>query len=438
MLKRSWLLALLVLPVAIWHLTQLQIVRGDINRSANIPVHRYTETIPIYNMGNHENASLTIDNWQLTIENFAQNAETAVSPHTTIYKTGPTASAPGNVAHYKISLANYEAVTRTYRLTDTLPPQLTLVPDSISNFTYDETTRTLSWEGQIPPGKLDMIITESAMPLPYLDLAAFGAANLCDDFLAEVDHCHDTAVTFNLGINGYHFTLYGEPLSQITVSSNGILLGGEHAGDEANGRFHWLPNRASPNHLLAGLWRDVDMSENGRFHAAILTGLIDGHDVFYAQWHDAPHVDDPDAMARHAIALVLDGVGGMNGHAFYIYDNIAHPTQTTAQGFVIGIEDKTGERGFTYAYAGDNHPVQGEPPGAGTTLHLHPAIFGQDYARTFTYDVVVDAQVPEMVVNTAVYTSNSSDPYLASQWSTHYLAVRHLLYLPLFSNEVQR
>ena len=436
MFKRSWLLALLVLPVAIWHLTQLQIVRGDTDTQSNIPNHRYTETIPIYNVSNQESSALTIDNWQLAIDHFPR-VETAVSPTTPIQKTGPAALAPGDVAHYEISLANTEAVTRTFQLFDTLPPQLSLIPDSTSNLTYDGATRTLSWEGQIPPGKLDMIITESAMPLPYLDLAAFGAANLCDEFLADGEDCRNTAVTFNLGINGYHFTLYGEPLGQITVSANGILLGGEQTGEAANGRFHWLPNGASPNYLLAGLWRDVDMSENGRFHAAILTGLIDGHDVFYAQWHDAPHADDPDATARHAIALVLDGVGGMNGHAFYIYDNIADPSQTTAQGFVIGVEDKTGERGVTYAYTGDNHPAQGGPPTAGTTLHLLPALFGKDYTRTFTYDAIVNAQVPETVVNTAVYTSDSPDPYLAGQWSTHYLAVRHLLYLPLFSNEVQ-
>ena len=62
MCKRSWLLALLVLPVAIWHITQLQIVRGDTDTQSNTPNHYYTETIPIYDVGNQENASLTIDN----------------------------------------------------------------------------------------------------------------------------------------------------------------------------------------------------------------------------------------------------------------------------------------------------------------------------------------------------------------------------------------
>ena len=42
--------------------------------------------------------------------------------------------------------------------------------------------------------------------------------------------------------------------------------------------------------VLAGLWRDVGRRRpsSGRWHAAIISGLVQGHDVFYAQWHDAP------------------------------------------------------------------------------------------------------------------------------------------------------
>ena len=36
---------------------------------------------------------------------------------------------------------------------------------------------------------------------------------------------------------------------------------------------------------------------------------------------------------------------------FFIYDNISDPAQTVAQGYTIGIEDKLGVRGVTYAYA---------------------------------------------------------------------------------------
>jgi hypothetical protein len=174
---------------------------------------------------------------------------------------------------------------------------------------------------------------------------------------------------------------------------------------------------------------------NGRFHAAIISGLIEGHDVFYAQWHDAPQSGDPDLTARHAIALLLNGDGSQAGHVFFIYDNISDPAQMVAEGYTIGVADKLGARGVTYAYApccGDGQPQQGYPPAAGTTLHLRPVLFGaDDYSRTFSYQALVNAPVPETIASTAVVTSSSPDPALATAWSTHYLYVRWQTYLPL-------
>jgi hypothetical protein len=138
----------------------------------------------------------------------------------------------------------------------------------------------------------------------------------------------------------------------------------------------------------------MPQAQNGRFHAAIISGLIEGHDVFYAQWHDVPHTNNPDLTARHAIALLLNGdastssaqvsagsAQALAGHVFFIYDNISDPAQLVAQGYTIGIADKLGSRGVTYAYApccGDARPPQGYPPAAGTTLHLRPFLFGAD------------------------------------------------------------
>ncbi|MCZ7672409.1 MAG: hypothetical protein M5U34_37420 [Chloroflexi bacterium] len=127
------------------------------------------------------------------------------------------------------------------------------------------------------------------------------------------------------------------------------------------------------------------MRQTAVFHAAIISGLVEGYDVFYAQWHDVPAANDPDLTVRHAIAVLLNGdastelpVQGMAGHAFFIYDNISDPAQMVAQGYTIGIGDKLGERGNTYAYApccDDPQPPQGYPPTTGTTLHLRLVLF---------------------------------------------------------------
>jgi hypothetical protein len=365
------------------------------------------------------------------------------NPYAVIQKTGPVFTQPGAMARYEIRLANYESVTRTYRLTDTLPAQLAYVPGSATGLVYDPAAHALSWQGQLPPGQLDTIIEENTVTLPYLDLADFGAVNLCDDFIAAGEACRDVAVTFNLGVSGYSANLYGEALSRLTVSSNGLVL----AQDEAvvAGANQWLPDAAAPNFLLAGLWRDVDFTAGGRWHAAVITGLIADHDLFYAQWHNAPHAADADLSARHAVAIVLNSRHQaknqpMTGHAFFIYDNVSDPAGTAARGYTIGSEDVSGTRGLTYAYApccGQTQPTQGFPPAPGTTLHLRPVLFGDAnaFARTFTYRAVVRGQIPQTIINTAIARIDGDDQTPAAVWASHYLYVRRQTYLPLVWGE---
>ncbi|MCP4287923.1 MAG: hypothetical protein GY792_26390 [Gammaproteobacteria bacterium] len=130
-----------------------------------------------------------------------------------------------------------------------------------------------------------------------------------------------------------------------------------------------------------------------------------------------------------------DSTQELSGHIFFIYDNISDPTQMIEQGYTIGIEDKLGVRGITFAYApccDDPQLPQGYPPTAGTTLHLRPFLFNaaSNYSRAFSYAASVNGQVPETIVNTAVASSSSANPALADVWATHYLYLRQQLYLP--------
>lgn len=442
-----FILFLIIIPAPVAFFILLDVAQGEGEPAGLVvtgPGQRYTESIPVFDVRSF--------GYQPVVFPGASDTTSAVvieqgggsdpnNPYAVIRKTAPAFLHPGATAHYEISLANYESVTHTYHLTDTLPPQLAYIPDSATGLTYDPATRTLTWQGELSPGHLDYVIEENSLTLPYLDLADFGAVNLCDDFIANGEDCNDVTVTFNLGVNGYTTNLYGEVLNQLVVSSNGLIMGDGPTGvgeavPNPHGHNQWLPDAATPDFVLAGLWRDVDLTNSGRWHAAIISGLVQGHDVFYAQWHDAPHANDPDLTARHAIAVLLNGDGSMAGHAFLIYDNISDPAQTVAQGYTIGIEDKLGVRGVIHAYApccGDPQPPQGYPPATGTTLHLRPVLFGvaNDYHRTFSYEAIVNGQVPETITNTAVATSSSDDPALASVWSTHYLYVRLQTYIPL-------
>ncbi|MBP8002599.1 MAG: DUF11 domain-containing protein [Chloroflexi bacterium] len=398
------------------------------------------------------------------------------NPWAFIRQTGPSYAQPGGTASYALTLANYEAMTRTFTLTDTLPAALTFVPNSNRELRYNPVTRQLTWQGDIAPGHLDYLIEPSGLSLPYIDLADFGAPNLCDELIATQGNCDEATVTLNLGVNGYTYPFYGQTWQSITLSPDGLLLAGAAAtgtvGDKGfeqesyvsgfpvqtlsdathlpnpgqvaaagsrptapTSQNQWLPNPNPPGALIAPLWYDADMTTSGRWHVAILQGLITGYDVLYVQWHNAPHAAAPNLTTRHAAALIL-GDGPLSGQVFFITDNISDPLALTQVGYTIGVEDYPGSRGTTYAYApccGDPQPPQGFPPAPGTTLHLRPVIYGQYFSRTFTYTVQVGGQIPQTIANTAEVTTNSDDPSLIYGWSTHYLYLRHLTFLPFLT-----
>ena len=337
-----------------------------------------------------------------------------------VQKTAVSVAAPGQEVAYTLALTNNNQVTQTVTLSDTLPPQLTLVAvdDELS---YDAARHTLIWQGVLPPGKLDYSLSLPVHGLPYLDLADYGLPNLCDAFVAAGESCDDQSVTFNLGAAGYSVTLYDRPAYQVVVAVDGFIA----LETLAPGTPHWLPFAAAPGLRLAGLWQDVDMTASGRWHAAVLSGYIAGHDVFYAQWQNAPHAANPDLTSRFAIALVLDGEGPLAGSLFYLYDHISQPDALVAAGYTIGLQDENGQRGFTYAYARPETPPRGAPPTPGTTLYWQP--YGAGTVRRFEYRALVTGSVGETAVNTA-HTAWSVD---APAWDTHYLSIRHLTYLPL-------
>lgn len=403
-------------------------------QSVASPVQHNTQTIPVIDLRTtgHQPVTVPAPNGVSDSQSNRGGGSDPASPYAAIAKTGPTFAQPGSTIQMDITLGNYESVTHTVQLTDTLPASLTYLPNPDDGLTYNRTTRTLHWQGMLPPGHLDYLIEPGSLSLPYLDLAAFGVGNLCDDFVS----CDDAAVTFNLGINGDSITLYGEPFSQLTVSANGLVLASHTAVSNPYQDNRRLPDTAVPGVVLAGLWRDTEAAGYGRFHAAIVSGLIEDHDVFYAQWHNIPQAGAPNLTARHAIAIVLDGSGTLDGHIFFIYDNISSQAGLAAQGYTIGIADKPGIRGTTYAFApccGSSQPPQGYPPPAATTLHLRPVLFGAEnaYSRTFRYEAVVTGTTPETIASTVTATSSSSDPGLASVWATHYLHIRWQTFLPL-------
>jgi len=136
----------------------------------------------------------------------------------------------------------------------------------------------------------------------------------------------------------------------------------------------------------------------------------------------------------------MDGQSEPAGRIYYIYGDITG--DLTENGFTVGVENKTGDMGETWAYApcdggacipGD--PV-GSPPANGTTLRLDPVVASGNYVKTFTYQVQVTADVGTLLTNHVEVTSDSPDPEVASMWAMADVSVIETppvwyLYMPL-------
>ncbi|MDP8207406.1 MAG: carboxypeptidase regulatory-like domain-containing protein [Candidatus Electryonea clarkiae] len=59
------------------------------------------------------------------------------------------------------------------------------------------------------------------------------------------------------------FSFYGNEYDEVYISSNGFLSFGVGSSDNLN---QWIPDRGTPNNLIALCWRDLDPSESGNIY----------------------------------------------------------------------------------------------------------------------------------------------------------------------------
>ncbi len=267
--------------------------------------------------------------------------------------------------------------------------------------------------------------------MPYVNLGDLPAPpdNLCNLFA----NCDDTAVQFDL--SGESVTYYNETLNQLFVSSNGVIYGPEgRLGAACAACPQRLPHSAELNQVMAGLWRDMDASAGiGQWYAALLDGWLPTDTVFYANWHEVAQAGDPSLTSSHAIAIVLDGQSEPDGRIYYTYASISDRGKLEEAGYAIGLENKTGDRGETLAYAPcydsgclPDAPV-GDPPANGTTWRLDPAVVGGDSALTFTFQARITAPARTLLTN-QVQASNDGVPELLA--ATADTLVEYRYYFP--------
>lgn len=362
----------------------------------------------------------------------ALNARFLQVPYAPAQITATEVVGHGSRQKINVQLANFERDAKRFEAVIPLPANTTLQQDEIGDWVYEGSTHTLRWEGILEGGNLAYQVSILPDALPYIDLATYGVPNLCSRTSVDEPDCQSETQEFNLGINtSYSLSLFGSEAGTIAVNANGVLWAGEDLSQMPSfSAPHWMPSNQKTGHLLAPLWRNNDLSENGRFHAAILTGYLPDGDVFYAQWHNVSHASDPNSTARYAAAIVLNGT--LTGNIYYIYDNVSDPNQTIGAGYVIGLQEQMGERGYTYAYAGPQADAQGVPP-EGLTLAFTPALMNDtaNFAVNLPFTLLFDGYSDELIPLTVTVATDSNNPELKRFWYTHYFSMRYFSLFPI-------
>ncbi|MCP5099696.1 MAG: hypothetical protein GY943_29435, partial [Chloroflexi bacterium] len=337
----------------------------------------------------------------------AVNKSTADAP-SILSKLGMDFAQPNQILTYELRLDNVDTITHTFQLTDTLPIGVDYVPNSATGgLVYDNVNHRFTWQGDVGPGQVGYAVT-AVSPIPYINLGDLVGPP--DELCGLFSDCDEATAVFNLGSDS--ITFFGDTLTTLNVSTNGLIFGSDGlTGSACLACPQAFPNPIELNQVIAGLWRDIDMSgDNGQWYGAILTGLLDNpaDKVFYANWHDAGQFANPSLTSRHAIAIVLNGQSEPAGRIYVIVNHISDPDALVAAGYAIGVENKEGGSGVTHAFAPCHEPAcifgstMGFPPLPGTTLRFDPATVGGPNGKLFTYQVQITADVDTLLSNEVV------------------------------------
>jgi uncharacterized repeat protein (TIGR01451 family) len=269
-----------------------------------------------------------------------------------------------------ITVTNNSFDDATVTVTDSLPPQLALVDNSIVGAT--KSGNGVTFNGTLfatePPTPTMVDGTGTSPAGGYLPLSLFGVPPI-----GGVGD--ETIVNFNTS----PFTYAGETYTRIGMVSNGYLVVGGGTGEDVDFINQVLPDPTPPNNVLAPFWTDLNPSEGGTLRVASLTDGVDTWLVFewdnVSEFGTAP--DDTEASFQVWIGVGVDANPGED--ISYVYDDVGDGDL----GFLtVGAENAFGNRG-------DNWYVDGTPaenlPVNGTELRVvgTPGAPGETHVITF-------------------------------------------------------
>ncbi len=316
-------------------------------------------------------------------------------------KTVDTNSASvGDTLSYAIDVTNVsEAGPIT--ITDPLPAGASYVAGSassvinggsdISPFAYDAGTNTLSWEGTLDTGGVEVVsdpFPPAGSPFGYVNLPSFGVAPLpCSAT------CDDTSISLS-GLPEYTFA--GTAYTDMVVGTNGFFVAGTNTdGAFSNGNQN-MPDPTAPNNVVAPFWTDLDLDGTdpadtgaGNIYAA----SFNGGDVIIIEWQGAEVWNAPGATYTFQVQILTNQTGTPG--IWFVYADLAALPPSLS----VGAENADATAGDSWYFNG-----AGTAPFAGDLGDLRVDSTAGGTA-TFSFQALVDGTPGDTIINVADYSA---------------------------------
>ena len=174
-----------------------------------------------------------------------------------------------------------------------------------------------------------------------------------------------------------------------------------------------LPDPEAPNYLIAPLWTDLDLescssgsSDTGWYRGYVTDGT---YDYYVFEWKEAALRSNPETCFSFQVWIKRG-----SDEIWFTYG----PQTGSVDAATVGIENLDGSAGDTYYYNGT-----GSAPIEGSNLK----VVRNDSQAIFTYDLRVDANIGEDVINLVEATNTNNGTVM--QAST-IVQVGERIYLP--------
>ncbi|MEM0962289.1 MAG: reprolysin-like metallopeptidase [Bacteroidota bacterium] len=134
----------------------------------------------------------------------------------------------------------------------------------------------------------------------------------------------------------FPFPLYERPYSQVTVSTNGLLVFGRPASDDFTNAV--IPSDAAPNGIIAPFWDDLSLTNTGEVYTHTLS---DGR--FVVQYNEVSRYQQSGpSSARYTFQVLLSPDGTIE----FQYATMSGPLNSAT----VGVENETGTEGVEIVF----------------------------------------------------------------------------------------